>query len=486
MTQPRPLRSVQDHRTAPLSMSSSTSRLARIAPLLALLPWAGCLPSLMGRPQPPPARRPHAAHAPRTASAPSAEAAPQVPESWRGGRPPRQGERMLFERIFREAAEQWGASPSPLPRFWVMDRERIAREMVARMNAEQLGRLRALYTTLGMLPADMDVAAALQNLLQEQVVAFYDPKAQLVVVTEGALDERHTPYPQLRTALFHESLHALQDRRFGLARMMDALEREPIDTQNALRAAIEGDAMLGSVVFDLRTQRGMEGSNAQIASRVQQAMAPVYQRWVQQPWKQAFAQPAIAAMGEQISKAPPLLRTPLLFAYLAGVLRVAHEIQGSSEQSAILDQAPRCTLAFAPPRDGRPRACPSGPPLTLPEMPPPEGWEAVLEETLGWLESGIFLAGAEERDLLDLPWRGDRLRLYRTANGEHAVLWRLRFADAKAARDAARHAAAVLRRRPGHATTRHGSELWIAAGWGEEATAKQLLTRARRAAGGHR
>ncbi len=447
-----------------------------------LLLLSGCLPlpapetsSPGTAPSTPHAGSTAAQDAPPERGASASKPRPEAPGGWEGGRPPTPGERLLFEPIFRDAERLLGRTePGPLPRLWIMDQATIAKGMVERMDEEQFGRLRALYTTLGMLPPDMDVKAALRALMQEQVLAFYDPKARVVVVAEVVLDEHRTPTPQREAALIHECLHVLQDRRFGLDQMMRSLEQQPLDVQNAFRTAVEGDAMLGSIFFGLR-QRIPERDPVRLAPLALGVTQPAYETWVDASWEKAAQHPLVAAMGPQLAAAPPLLRAPLLFAYLAGAVYAARQVQRGGPVSLALDEAPQCTLAFAPQRGSQPRTCPSESTLPLPEASVPEGWEPVLEETLGWLESGIFLASSDEHDIVDLPWRGDRLRLYRGPEGQHAVLWRMRFADRKASGEALRHARRSVQGLAGHAAEQRGEEVWLSVGWPGRRTAREVL-----------
>lgn len=75
---------------------------------------------------------------------------------------------------------------------------------------------------LGLIPQDLDYAAARKQLAEAQVVGFYDPDTQEIVVGRGeaALG------PRALMAIAHELEHALVDQHFRFGRRLDALHKE--------------------------------------------------------------------------------------------------------------------------------------------------------------------------------------------------------------------------------------------------------------------
>jgi hypothetical protein len=96
---------------------------------------------------------------------------------------------------------------------------------------ETEGVLRAL----GLLEKGVHLADALQQLLGDSVVGFYDPKTDELVVRGAAI----TPY--VRLTLAHELTHALDDQHFELDR--PDLDEADDETGTGFSALVEGNAL---------------------------------------------------------------------------------------------------------------------------------------------------------------------------------------------------------------------------------------------------
>lgn len=91
----------------------------------------------------------------------------------------------------------------------------------------------ALFRTLGLLDASVDLAEEEAELADSGTLAFYRPDDKTVYVRGTKLT------PSLKLTLVHELTHALQDQVFGLDPGRFATDGEAF----ALRAVAEGDAM---------------------------------------------------------------------------------------------------------------------------------------------------------------------------------------------------------------------------------------------------
>jgi hypothetical protein len=92
----------------------------------------------------------------------------------------------------------------------------------------------AVLVALGLVPADLDLLEAGNDLTDSGTLAFYDPTSERVVVRGDDLT------PALRGTLVHELTHVLQDQHFDLE------QPPPTDTAGAYEgqaAIVEGDAM---------------------------------------------------------------------------------------------------------------------------------------------------------------------------------------------------------------------------------------------------
>lgn len=109
------------------------------------------------------------------------------------------------------------------------------RDKLTKRDRRELQRAEATLRSLGLLEGSVNLLDALNAQQQSDVLAFYDPKKEEVVVRgTGPLDVEH------RVTLAHELTHVLQDQHFDL----EALQRTA-DKRNAsgpLSALVEGDA----------------------------------------------------------------------------------------------------------------------------------------------------------------------------------------------------------------------------------------------------
>ena len=102
---------------------------------------------------------------------------------------------------------------------------------------------------IGLYPPGINLKAANMDLLESQVIAFYDFKKKTMVIVSGAL-EREFPGqpPELQTKLdnmilAHEFTHALQDQNFDFGAKDEALKSNG-DRALALHSVAEGDATI--------------------------------------------------------------------------------------------------------------------------------------------------------------------------------------------------------------------------------------------------
>ena len=104
---------------------------------------------------------------------------------------------------------------------------------------------KAFARLLGILPEEVDLAAAIEDLYAEQVVGYYDGDTKELVVARG---EELTALG--RTIVVHELVHALADQHFDMSATLDRLlEEERWDEAAALQALAEGDATYFQMVY---------------------------------------------------------------------------------------------------------------------------------------------------------------------------------------------------------------------------------------------
>lgn len=132
------------------------------------------------------------------------------------------------------------------------------------MDDAHLRNMAKVYTALGLLEPSYDLRSNLIEVLGEQVVGFYDPDRQVLVVRSdvslsGARSGSDPAGWQQHLTLVHELVHALQDQHFQVAKLQK--DAKTTDAQNAMRALLEGDATL-SMLLALFARLGIAPTRA--------------------------------------------------------------------------------------------------------------------------------------------------------------------------------------------------------------------------------
>jgi hypothetical protein len=275
-------------------------------------------------------------------------------------------------------------------------REQIAKSLPYSLD-EYLDNLQALQLV------DAGPASSLDDqffdLLQSQVLAFYDPLGhvyysirQLPDATKGLVD----PAILTESVMIHELTHALQDQRFDIGRK-DLSLRHDWDAAMALHAVVEGEAslvMLGSIV-------GKSGASLDdvIASDI-------------------FGSIASVATGDLMvdGSAPRYFVESLKFPYLQGMRFVAEAYRrgGWEAVDALYADPPRSSREILHPEEYFARTAPrerfaAAPPLPL-SAPS-------VTEHFGEFHWGFLLGADAARG-----WSSDRVTVVRNRWCEPTVL----------------------------------------------------------------
>jgi hypothetical protein len=234
---------------------------------------------------------------------------------------------------------------------------------------------------LGFAPAREDLYPRLLAFYSSQVLGFYEPSSDTMVVVERPLPGDQDP------ALLwaHELAHAAQEKRFRLPSRLLSMKSNS-DQQRAFSAIAEGEAML--VMLALAPEGALSAAKAR---ELAQAIAS---------GTRALAQNA--GIGEFFVE-------DLAFPYAQGLTTVlaAWEAKGWQGVDALLAQPPQCTAAllFASPCHH----------LSDDLLPPiPAQAKLLLADTLGawalqfWLGQKL---SREEATAIARLWDGDRFHL---------------------------------------------------------------------------
>jgi hypothetical protein len=340
----------------------------------------------------------------------------------------------LAAPIYQQLAALKGmASPGHPPPVLLRSREDNRRFMEQEMNRRYSpARIEAERKTLvawGLIPADYDLRTLFLDLMQEQISAYYDPRAKVMVVGDWL------PPEQQRAALIHELVHALQDREIALDGFISP-DPGRGDQLLARQALIEGEAVALTIDFLLKAQN-MDITMLPDLSNTQGLIAT-------------------SAGGPMIAKAPKFLRDLLLFPYLEGVgfayqLRKAHPW---SAMSALYRDPPRSTAQIMDPakRLGALREDPV--PVTLPDLARLlPGGMLVSEDEMGEFGMGAVIGlhlGEIEGRRAAIGWRGDRFQVWEDGGGQFPIACLVVLRDEQVAVTLAGHLRDfVARRHPG-------------------------------------
>lgn len=401
---------------------------------------------------------PAAAPAPVQPVEPPREAAE---ERVAGSRPPTLEERRAIARLERTAERVRQLDfVQPVP-IEIENAERISGHLTSQLEPDELERAHVIYSALGLLEPEADLREMLGRLTAEQVVGYYDPEADRLVVRDDVMRALRGDQEGLdgsitldhaRVVLVHELVHALQDQRLGLGGVYD--EERDTDPENAFRALVEGDATLAMLSY-AASRAG--GSIDAITSR------PDLLR--------GMVQSTEALPGAELGSAPPIVRVTMVGSYLHGMVFTAalHRRGGWPTVDRAHEARPVSTEQVMHPEAYFRGEAPVE--VTLPAFPALEkaGLEPFEEDTLGELELGVYLGQSGERDVdaeAAAGWGGDRLRVYRGSGGRTAVVWFTCWDSPEEAREAAMAAGRIVEavppaRRRSHRVERRGRAVLV-------------------------
>ena len=340
-----------------------------------------------------------------------------------------------------------GPPPPVLLRSRAENRRFIEQEITRRYSPALLEAERKSMVAWGVIPQDYDLRRLFLDLLEEQVSAYYDSRAKIMVVGDWL------PPEQQRAALMHELVHALQDRELPLDTFI-APDPGHGDRLLARQALVEGEAV--ALSFDLMLKpQGVDLTGLSDLSMAQGLIAS-------------------SAGGPVVSKAPKFVRDLLLFPYVEGLgfvyqFRKRHPW---SDMSAVYRDPPRSTTQILHPEkylDSREHPLPVVIPDLSRLLP---GGRLVSDDDLGEFALGAVLAlhlGEVDGRRAAVGWRGDRYRIWEDDGGRFVIAYRVIAVDAQvAAALATRLQASVEKRHPelaGKAAVRGGGIVtWVDGG----------------------
>lgn len=327
--------------------------------------------------------------------------------------------------------------------YVLLTREEATQELLGALDEEvderELAVEQQLLQRLGLLPEDADLLELFSELYTASVAAYYRPDLGTFYIIE-----RDAPFgPADRMFVAHEYTHALQDQHYDLegTRITDNAQG---DAQLAQLAAIEGDASLAMYFWAFTNL-----SPDEIAELFQD-LTPADQ--------------------ELLERMPPILRRQLGFPYNEGFTfsNAIFALQGWEGINETLTDPPESTEQILHPDKYLADEQPIEVDLGDVSAALGDGWQVAYEQTMGELNTQIWLANGEEPPpaIPGLPaepepwqvaaagWGGDRLQMYEHDTDRWAIVWQTEWDTADDAAEFADLAVELLRTLDGSALVR--------------------------------
>jgi hypothetical protein len=297
-------------------------------------------------------------------------------------------DRSLLDRMQEQVTRIRGLNKKSDVPLRVLDRDALREYLIQTFERDYLPHEREsdqkLLVTLGLLNSSENLTQMLLDLLQEQVIGTYneDEKTMYIVGQEAVLG------PQEKITFVHEFTHALQDQHHDLTRLAPK-HPDNEDRSLAIHALIEGDAML------LQRLWAQENLTAEEVEQLSSGGADT----------------------SALDRAPPVVRTELLFPYLDGLNFVRQTYQRVGNYASVDDMfrnPPDSTEQVLHPEKYRAREKPVD--VSMPDLAETlgEGWRRIDSNVLGELDMRILL-----------EQHGDRVPAARAAAGWGGDRWQL-------------------------------------------------------------
>ncbi|MEO8626162.1 MAG: hypothetical protein ABI452_05620 [Candidatus Limnocylindrales bacterium] len=265
-----------------------------------------------------------------------------------------------------------------------------------------------LYKRLGLLPADADMEALLNQLYGAQVLAYYNPEDGKFYIIK-----RDQPFNATdKIVVAHEYTHALQDQHFDL-KDNTISDNSQGDAQLAQIAVIEGDATLTSQLWAT--------DNLDLGDMIQLLVD------------------GFSELNQSSLEGIPLVLTRQLeFPYTEGFTfaTALHDRGGFDAVNSAITTPPASTEQILHP--DKYFAHEGAVEISMPDISSSlgAGWSLAYQQTMGELLIQILAAGGEAPPgyIPGLPatwphadvaagWAGDRLNMYEKSDGSWLIAW---------------------------------------------------------------
>ncbi len=322
--------------------------------------------------------------------------------------------------LVEEVARIRGLEDSRKTRVVFDDEPEFARALDAKVKGDAIGPTSsdtaAFFATFDPPSARARRGSSIHEVLDEQVVAFYDEGTHSVHVREAALKKKSAD--ELRSVLAHEIQHSLQTQHLAFPDLAKVLDK---DTRLALNAVLEGDAMLTMLAHAAFRHR----------VPVNRALARASQTVAERSFRDYASASGTSSV---LDRAPSLVRARLVFPYLQGLTFVGaiHRAGGFDLVNRVYAAPPSTTEHIL-----HPEKYLAGEPA-VPVEPPdaPEGMEVVASGRVGELQTRVILSRCLPHAAAASAaagWGGDAFTIARGARTGPALVWATTWDDEREA-----------------------------------------------------
>jgi hypothetical protein len=325
-------------------------------------------------------------------------------------------ERARVEVLVRSAERIRGLAFRTPVEMRVQTAQQVRVHLAEELDENDLVQGAHVYESIGLLPPGTNIREIFLDVIEEQVVGYYDSKTRRLVlredVFEGAPSTREESFGESSMVILHELVHALQDQHFGgLDAAFEARERS--DEENAYHAVVEGDATLAML--------------GEIASRSGAPFRAIASRLSQMNPQDGALLASTSPGNEQLRSVPAIVRVCLAAAYLDGAIFASKRLLrgGWPAVDAAHATPPSTTEQVLHEEKYESHESPDA--IVIPSFSTPglRDAELIADDTLGELEMSVYFARGTGNDR-DRPaaegWSGDRLRVFRS-NDALSAIW---------------------------------------------------------------
>ncbi len=263
----------------------------------------------------------------------------------------------------------------------------------------------AFFTAFDFPPPTAVPGSTIDEVLGEQIIAFYDSHTHSVHVRKDRVGESEDEETMV---LAHEIAHSLQEQHL---RVPDLAKATEADTRLAELAVIEGDAMLVML--------------AHTAYRRRIPLTRALSRAAVMVGEDALRRYARASRTDRaLLSAPPLIRERLTFPYLNGLTFIGDiwRAGGFALVNRVYDAPPTTTEQVLHPE--KYLAGELAIPVALPHTPP--GYEVLSSGRVGELQTRVILErcmSSADAKKAATGWGGDAYAVVLSTKRDEALLW---------------------------------------------------------------